>query len=46
MELLGDCVGGLILPKSISGEKNGFAAGTNFIFRENKKVPGPAAVFA
>ena len=36
MELLDDGVGGLILSKSISVEKNVFVAGTNFIFRENK----------
>ncbi len=29
-------MGGLILPKSISVEKNGFVAGTKFIFCENK----------
>ena len=36
MELFDDGVGGLILPKSISVEKNGFVAGTKFIFCENK----------
>ena len=36
MELFDDGVGGLILPKSISAEKNGFVAGTKSIFSENK----------
>ena len=36
MELFDDGVGELILPKSISVEKNGFVAGTKFIFSENK----------
>ena len=36
MELLDDGVGGLILPKSISVEKNRFVAGTKSIFKENK----------
>ena len=39
---LDDGAGGLILTKSISVEKNGFAVGTYFIFRENKMVPDPA----
>ena len=36
MEFFDDGVGGFVLPKSISVEKNGFVAGTKFIFSENK----------